>query len=274
LENIPLASDNAMTRSGKNIDGYHGETIDIDGVLHDLGQVARDSGWQTDLLRAGSDWSLPALRRVPTAMEHRFYLSAGIHGDEPAGPLAMLQLIRDGLWPAQAGVWLCPCLNPRGFAQNRRENPAGLDLNRDYRSPQSDEIRAHVDWLRRQPLFDLTLCLHEDWEAKGFYVYELNPDQRPSHASAIIQAVAPHCPIDDSPLIENRAAKDGVIRPDLNPTDRPQWPEAFYLITHQTRQSYTLEAPSDFPLRTRVAALVAAARTAIAQAVGLAATCT
>jgi hypothetical protein len=40
--------------------------------------------------------------------------------------------------------------------------------------------------------------------------------------------------------------------------DRPDWPEAFYLISHQAPQGYTLEAPSDFPLPTRVAALVTA----------------
>jgi hypothetical protein len=32
---------------------------------------------------------------------------------------------------------------------------------------------------------------------------------------------------------------------------------------HKTRLSYTLEAPSDFPLPTRVAALVSAARAAL-----------
>jgi hypothetical protein len=41
---------------------------------------------------------------------------------------------------------------------------------------------------------------------------------------------------------------------------RPQWPEAFWLLTHKTRHSYTLEAPSDFPLETRVNALVTAVR--------------
>jgi hypothetical protein len=46
----------------------------------------------------------------------------------------------------------------------------------------------------------------------------------------------------------------------LTPADRPQWPEAFYLITHKSRLSYTLEAPSDYPLPARVAALVAAVR--------------
>jgi hypothetical protein len=75
-----------------------------------------------------------------------------------------------------------------------------------------------------------------------------------------IAAVAEVCPIDTSPLIEGRPAVNGIIRPHLDPATRPQWPEAFYLLQNKTRLSLTLEAPSDFPLATRVAALVRAVR--------------
>ena len=75
--------------------------------------------------------------------------------------------------------------------------------------------------------------------------------------------VAQVCPIDRSEIIEGRVARDGIIRPNLDPRERPDWPEAFYLITSKTRLSYTLEAPSDFRLQTRVAALVAAVNAAL-----------
>jgi hypothetical protein len=151
-------------------------------------------------------------------------------------------------------------LNPAGIALNQRENAQGIDLNRDYRHLQSEEVRAHVAWLERQPRFDLALCLHEDWEAQGFYLYELNPDGRPSYAEKMVEAAAKVCPIDLSPMIEDREAHEGIVRPKINLADRPQWPEAFYLGTQKTRLSYTLESPSDFPLPLRVAALVAAVR--------------
>ncbi|PYL00742.1 MAG: hypothetical protein DME19_04010 [Verrucomicrobia bacterium] len=79
----------------------------------------------------------------------------------------------------------------------------------------------------------------------------------------MVQAVSKVCPIDLSPVIEDRPAVGGIIRPDIDPEKRAQWPEAFYLIMNKTRHSYTLEAPSDFPLRTRVAALLAAVRTVL-----------
>jgi murein peptide amidase A len=200
------------------------------------------------------------LRRVEAL---RLYISTGIHGDEPAGPLAARRLLEEDAWPPGWDIWLCPCLNPMGFALNRRENSEGLDLNRQYRAPEAEETLAHVAWLGRQPRFDLCLCLHEDWEARGFYLYELNPDGLPSLAEAIINRVAQVCPIDQSPTIEGRPAHNGIIRPDLDPRTRPQWPEAFFLLTHKTRLSYTLEAPSDYPLPIRVAALVTGVTTAL-----------
>jgi len=246
-----------VQRLGQNIGGYHGETIDIQRVLQQIDQAVAGKNWVRDA-------DFLALRRLNPSARVRVYISTGMHGDEPAGPLAALQLLQEDIWAADAAIWLCPCLNPTGFPLNRRENADGVDLNRDYRHLESAEVRAHVAWLQRQPRFDTSLCLHEDWESNGFYVYELNPDNRPSFAGKILDAAGQHCPVDMSPLIENWPAHNGVIRPDAIPADRPQWPEALYLITHKTRQSYTMEAPSDFPLAARVAALVAGVRAVLA----------
>ena len=256
-----------MKRLGKNQGGYFGETINLHEVLCQIETTAAEQGWQSaDFLHLGS-LRLFGLRRAArsakTMGRKRIYISTGIHGDEPAGPQAVLRLLRENHWPAHCDLWLCPCLNPAGFVLNRRENDRGVDLNRDYRHLRSDETRAHTAWLLRQPRFDLSLCLHEDWESHGFYVYELNPDHQPSLAEAMIAEVSKVCPIDLSEVIEDRPAKGGIIRPKLDPGSRPQWPEAFWLITNRTRLSYTLEAPSDFPLPTRVAALVAGVNAAL-----------
>jgi len=161
-------------------------------------------------------------------------------------------------------LWLLPCLNPEGFVLNTRENAGGVDLNRDYRQPKAAESAAHIAWLERQPKFDLYLCLHEDWESYGFYLYEQNPDNQPSFADKMIAAAKNVCPIDLSENIEGRPAESGIIRPLINPLDRPDWPEALYLISHKSRQGYTLEAPSDFPLPARVNALAVAVQAALA----------
>ncbi len=247
------------SRLGRNLGAYHGEGIDIEGVLRGCQDAARRFDWTTEWLAGPSHLQLLALRRPGVAPAARIYLSTGIHGDEPAGPLALRQLLENNRWPASCEILLCPCLNPTGFAANRRENAQGFDLNRDYRDPVTPEVRAHTAWLDRQPPFDLAFCLHEDWEAGGFYLYELNPDGRPSLAEAMVEAAARVCPIDSAPIIDGReTSAPGIIRPQLEPAERPQWPEAFYLLSYKTRLSYTLEAPSDFPLPVRVAALMAA----------------
>jgi protein MpaA len=253
-----------MQRLGKNLGGYLGETIDVRAVLRDVETAAQRHGWASEVFHATEGFKLLALHRqaksTATSTFRRIYISTGIHGDEPAGPLAALRLLREDIWPDQVEVWLCPCLNPSGFALNTRENAQKVDLNRQYLKPQAAETVAHIAWLAKQPAFDVTLCLHEDWESHGFYVYELNPDQRPSLAEDIIKSVVEVCPIDVSPIIEGRPASEGIIRPSLDPQSRPDWPEAFYLLTNKTRLSYTLEAPSDFALPVRTAALVAGVR--------------
>lgn len=255
-----------VQKLGKNHGRYHGETIDIRAVLREIETVAQLHGWTSEIFHQSDDFKWLAWHRTASSIqnpESRIYISAGIHGDEPAGPLAALRLLRENNWPENAEIFLLPCLNPVGFTLNRRENAAGKDLNRDYRHLETVEIRAHIAWLKRQPQFDLCLCLHEDWESHGFYLYEVNPDAHPSPARKTLEAVAQVCPIDLSPVIEDREASDGLINPNLDPATRPLWPEAFWLLQNKTRQSYTLEAPSDFPLPTRVNALVAAVNTAL-----------
>ncbi len=269
-----------VQKLGKNHGGYHGETIDIRAVLRDVETAAQQHGWTFEPFGRQGDFNLLAFHRQPLStlnplarrseaetaqLSTRVYLSTGIHGDEPAGPLAALRLLQENQWPANAELWFCPCLNPMGFVLNRRENDKRIDLNRQYRHLETAETRAHIAWLERQPQFDLCLCLHEDWESHGFYVYELNPENRPSLAEAMIARIAEVCPIDPSEIIEDRPARGGIIRPNLDPHTRPQWAEAFYLIVNKTKLSYTLETPSDFPLTTRVNALVTGVNAALAK---------
>lgn len=259
-----------MQRLGQNLSGYSGETIDIHGVLRRIESAALAFGWRWERftlpqLSHNSTADVLALHRPAATTCRHIYISAGIHGDEPAGPLAVERMLIENRWPTDVGLTICPCLNRTGFPLSTRENATGIDLNRDYRQPRTPEIQNHVAWLESQPSFDAAFCLHEDWESQGFYLYELNPDNRPSLAQGMIDAARPVCPIDESAMIDGRDTHaPGIIIPQIDPTLRPEWPEAFYLFQKKTRLSYTLEAPSDWPLPIRVNALVAAMRAALA----------
>lgn len=227
-------------------------------------ETARARGFRGEpFAEAGGVPLVAYTKRTPGPLP-RIYLSAGVHGDEPAAPLAMLSLLERGVFDSRATWFLCPLINPTGFRLQTRENGDGLDLNRDYLDTRSAEVAGHIRWLRRQPAFDLVFCLHEDWEAKGFYLYELNDGRTASLADAILAASGPYLPIDQSDVIDGRAAAaPGIIRPVSDPLLRDTWPEAIYLRAKHCSLNYTLETPSGFPVARRISALAEAVEAGI-----------
>jgi hypothetical protein len=254
-----------MGRLGRNRGCYCGETIPIDTVLDEVRDAALAAGWQMHKFLEAPGLALRAYYRSAAPTARRIYISAGVHGDEPSGPLAILQALRDDEWP-EANIWVMPCLNPAGFRLNTRGNEQGIDLNRDYREPRSLEVAAHVRWLESLPPFDLSLLLHEDWEADGFYVYELNPDHEPSLSETMVDAARALCPIETAETVDNHICRAGIIRPQIDPEQRPDWPEAIYLMARKSRHNYTLETPSDYPLEVRVRTHVQVLRRALQRA--------
>jgi protein MpaA len=236
--------------------------LDPLAVAAQFDAAARPAGFRIEKFGETPSGPLLALTKRTVGPQPRIYLSSGIHGDEPAPPLALLRLLERGFFDERAIWFICPLLNPVGLVRGTRENADGLDLNRDYRDPASAEIRAHVAWLQRQPRFDLALIVHEDWEARGFYLYELNRTQQPSLAEPMLTAVRALCPIELAEQIDGFPASGGVIRPEGDPTKREVWPESIYLHAHHTRLSYGFETPSTLPLEQRITTLCAAIETA------------
>jgi protein MpaA len=221
--------------------------------------AARRAGFQSEQFGDIGGHSLLAYHRSTAAGRPRIYLSAGIHGDEPAPPWALLRSLEDDVFSDRASWYVCPLLNPMGFVRGTRENETGVDLNRDYKTPRSPEVLAHTAWLRRQASFDLVICVHEDWEAQGFYLYELNPENRPTLAHAMIAGAREHGPIETATVIDGReSAEPAIIRPVADPLLRETWPEAIYLREHHGTLHYTIESPSGIPLEQRIAILRAA----------------
>lgn len=219
-----------------------------------------------DIAPRALPFPLLALRRTTPSPKATLHLSAGIHGDEPAGPLAILRLLRRHSFPADLSCVVFPLLNPVGMAARQRENGERLDINRDYRSLRTPEARAHTRYLRRLPRrFDLSINLHEDWECRGCYLYELNPDREQSLAIRALTAAAAYVPIDLSPEIDGAPSEAGIIRPDPALRQRllgEACPESLYMIEQYTRHSYTFETPSNHDLRLRLRAHCAAVEAA------------
>lgn len=115
-------------------------------------------------------------------------LSAGVHGDEPAGPWALLELLEAGDLDERFAYRIWPCTNPSGFEAGTRESADGVDVNRTFgRGGQSPEARAVVT-ANRDRKFVLSLDLHEDCDARGFYCYEYGGGRIGLHAVAAVAA--------------------------------------------------------------------------------------
>jgi predicted deacylase len=239
----------------------------IKKLLNRLQEAGQCAGFRVEQFGQIDGYSLlamtrPALKATDDAPHT--YISAGIHGDEPAGPQAILELLEAQAFPLTHSFSLCPLLNPAGMAAGLRENPQGIDLNRDYGENQSPEIRAHSGWITKSiPRIDRALHLHEDWESEGFYLYELNFTGTPGLAAHLLAAARTHLPIETATEIDGRNARDGVIRPDTLPEIEEGDPEAIFIQKQFGGLNYTLETPSSADFRKRVDTLKAAVQSAI-----------
>ena len=196
------------------------------------------------------------------------YLSSGIHGDEPAGPQALLRLLREDFFDESRTWLICPVLNPMGLIAGTRENVSGLDLNRDYHFCKSDEVCAHVRWFKKQRqegrVPQLFLSLHEDWESSGFYFYEIDLLKRVSFYDKILEAARPWFEPEPSRVIDGHAVtKRGWIYHSKHPDLPEGWPEAIYLAKQGCGLSLTFETPSQADLESRIDCQQALVRAAL-----------
>jgi len=237
--------------------------FDVESFLAEFGELAAAKGFTRRHLCETPAGPLLAWERLESGPPD--YVSAGIHGDELAGPLAALELLRSGVM--DTGSWLlCPALNPTGLAAGTRENDGGFDLNRDYLSLRTCEIRGHSGWLKSVPCPRLFTSLHEDWETFGFYFYEINlgPDL-PERAASILEAVTPWFPVEPELVIDGHDIRSSGWIYHVPEADSPSdWPEAIFLAKLGCPVSFTFETPSANCIHDRIAAHVAAVKAALA----------
>jgi hypothetical protein len=238
-------------------------TFQWNDFLPAFAAAAKAAGFSSELLAETAAGPLMAWERQSPGP--RAYLSAGIHGDEPAGPLALLELMRTGFFTEDIHWSLCPALNPTGLAAAARDNAQGVDMNRDYRLRHTHEVAAHADWLDRRDVPQMFLSLHEDWEAHGFYLYEINlGEDAPQRVNAILESVLPWFSLEAGPDIDGHSSRGPGWIYHAAEADVPEgWPEAIHLAKLGCPLSFTFETPSHADLSARIAAHCAAVRAAV-----------
>lgn len=182
----------------------------------------------------------------------RVGIFAGIHGDEPAGSYAALELV-ERLAQGELGVdsvalKIYPICNPAGLWIGERNLPGGPDLNRIFwTGSEEPEVKMLEEELRREK-FDGIIALHSDDTADGIYGY-VGGDLLTRHllepALAAASAVIPRS---KEPLIDGWRAKDAIIEERFQgilSAPPEQVPKPFEIV---------FETPSEFELGVQVLA--------------------
>jgi hypothetical protein len=230
--------------------------------------VAREGGLTMRAFAEESGYPVFSLRSKTLGKTGGIYISAGIHGDEPAATEGLVTWAEQNIKRlANLPLILFPCLNPWGLVNNSRVDATGRDLNRVFHHDEACAVGA----LKRliQPYhFDLALMLHEDYDGQGVYIYELEKT-RPFWGEALLKKVHPVLPVDSRARIDGRKAVSGLVRRKINPKrfQKLGFPEAIYLHLHHAARTFTIETPSEFALDRRVRAQVTILRECLKRAV-------
>jgi murein peptide amidase A len=224
--------------------------------------LARRARLRCTVFENVDEFELLCIRSPALQEKNGIYLSAGIHGDEPASAEGLC------LWAELSATALhdlpliiFPCLNPWGLVRNLRLDSQGRDLNRCYHLDEPAQIRAQKALIAPYS-FRLGMCLHEDYDAQGVYVYEIRKHHR-LFGPELLAAAGFYVPVDLRKTIEGRRASQGWIARRLNFVRFPFRAEAMYLAENHSERNITFETPSEYDLPARIHAQVVAIQKAV-----------
>jgi murein peptide amidase A len=193
----------------------------------------------------------------------RIGIFAAIHGDEPAGAVAVLELLRQlAAEPELAENYLIhayPVCNPTGFEDNTRISRGGTDLNRQFwRNSEHQEVRIMEHELHSNRFHGI-IQLHADDTSEGLYGFVRGSTLTENLLRPALMEAGKILPRNVNALIDGFAARDGIIyelyEGVLAAPARVE-PAPFEII---------LETPHLAPLPRQVEALVVAIKTILAE---------
>jgi protein MpaA len=213
----------------------------------------------------GREFVIPCVRIAGPDAGHdpiRLGLFAGIHGDEPAGCSALVELATALAGePARAAgyeLFIYPLINPTGYERGTRVNHLGVDLNRAFWRGSSDaEVQAIENELR-QHAFHGIITLHADDTCEGVYGYAHGRTLNEAMLGPALAAAKRFLPVDERAVIDGFPARAGLICdcfPGVLSAPPNQHPKPFDII---------FETPARAPFDLQVSAMVAALKAILA----------
>ncbi len=226
--------------------------------------LARAAGCQVKTLCQAGAFPVIVLESAEAqAGESAIYLSTGVHGDEAGSAWGLLTWAEKHVKQLQRGSFLiAPCLNPVGLTLNTRIDHRGFDINRRFHDSSDEICGPWQQWITGRAM-RFGLCLHEDYDGQGIYLYELNHAAR-TVGHEIIERCAKVMAPDPRRNIDGQRANKGVIRRRTLPTHLPGMPEAIELHVRGCPVTLTFESPSEFDLDSRIRVQVKFVESALA----------
>jgi protein MpaA len=189
---------------------------------------------------------------------------AGVHGDEPEGPHAIVQFIRmlEAKPELAAGYCLSfyPVCNPTGFEDSTRFSRSGRDLNREFwKNSVEPEVRLlQAELISRS--FQGIISLHTDDTCLGFYGYARGATLTKHLLKPALEAAERILARDERPVIDGFRARNGIIY------DAYEGMLSFPPPSVRARPfEIVLESPAAPPTYLKEAAFVAALQTILSE---------
>jgi len=140
---------------------------------------------------------------------------AGIHGDEPASILGLMDFVRQLDQDPELGrsyqIFLYPICNPSGYVSGTRHSQSGRDLNREFwRGSDEPEVKLLEEEIERQK-FDGIISLHSDDTCDGVYGFVRGHVLAEHLLKPALAAAEASLPRDKRAKIDGFHAVEGII---------------------------------------------------------------
>lgn len=225
-------------------------------VIHDLGKDVFDVQGVGRLNFENREFELLKIASRPAASPYAVQvpicLVAGVHGDEPDGILAALELARRFAQSPQLvsnySLTIYPCVNPVGYERMTRENGAGKDLNREFFRDSREEEVVIMERELHAHEFTGFISGHSDYESFGMYAYATGAILSERLAKPALFQASSVIPINTDAVIDGLPAQNGIIN--------QKFPGSLGPLSKGSSEPFdiTVETPNLFALSKRVEA--------------------
>jgi protein MpaA len=193
----------------------------------------------------------------------RIGLFGAIHGDEPAGAVALSRFLLDlAAQPHIAEGFhleIYPVCNPTGFEDNTRHSRRGRDLNREFWKGSAEPEVQILERELRTGHFSGILQLHADDTSEGIYGFVRGHTLTENLLRPALREAGKILPRNVNATIDGFAARDGIIY------DQYEGVLASPASIDSLPFEIIFETPHLAPLELQVQALVVALRTILTE---------